>query len=190
MDPATYGSGNNCNGAAMVQTNAANGVSITYFAESDATTNHSRALKIQSDNTCGAGNGTTDKCFNSIGAKATIVPGTEAFGTAVATINGQASSAYTCAFTGAGGCNLSRALPYNNGNGAGVTAYTSDTGAVASTSNGYYQWDETGTAAQLASSTTVVDNEALILKYAATAAITTPTGSYAVTSTYIATATY
>ncbi|HSH31808.1 MAG TPA: hypothetical protein VK963_04055, partial [Candidatus Saccharimonadales bacterium] len=59
--------------------------------------------------------------------------------------------------------------------------------------NGGFAWDQSGTnnpATTLATSPTVLDYEMLVLRFAARAAATTPTGSYAVTSTYIATATF
>ncbi|HEX9679387.1 MAG TPA: hypothetical protein VGA08_02090, partial [Candidatus Saccharimonadales bacterium] len=58
------------------------------------------------------------------------------------------------------------------------------------TAGDLWAWDETGTADRIATSTTVVDDEMLILRFAATSAITTPTGTYTVVSTYIATPTF
>lgn len=53
-----------------------------------------------------------------------------------------------------------------------------------------YAWNPTSTAATLISSTTVVDDELVKFRYGATAAPTTPTGSYTVASTFIATPTF
>jgi hypothetical protein len=58
-----------------------------------------------------------------------------------------------------------------------------------------FAWEETAPAANvvatpIAFSTTVLDYELIVLRFAARAAATTPTGSYTVTSTYIATSTF
>ncbi len=96
-------------------------------------------------------------------------------------------------------------------NGAG--AYTSGTGSGGSFNTAYsntdnsvtdsvardcenadtgvnFAWDTSGTAVPLISSTTVVDDEVVKLRYGGTASATTPTGSYTVASTYIATPTF
>ena len=72
------------------------------------------------------------------------------------------------------------------------SSYDADAGNAFNdgSTTGGYAWPEVSTATTIAASSTVVDDEALILKFAGTANITTPTGSYGVTSTYIATATY
>jgi hypothetical protein len=53
-----------------------------------------------------------------------------------------------------------------------------------------FAWSNSGTAATLVSSSSVVDDEIVKLRFGARAAATTPTGSYTVTSTYIATPTF
>jgi hypothetical protein len=53
-----------------------------------------------------------------------------------------------------------------------------------------FAWSNSSTATTLVSSTNVVDDEIVKLRYGARAAATTPTGSYTVTSTYIATPTF
>ena len=86
-----------------------------------------------------------------------------------------------CLFTG-GTYNLVRDTNYD---GTGGNTYGDTQG---------YAWQVSGAVTTLASSTgstvKAVDDEALILKFAATPNITTPFGSYTVTSTYIATGTY
>jgi hypothetical protein len=174
---ATSQGGNNKNGLAMVRTNAVNGVTIDYFAEAvtgDTGSTHMGALRV-SGATC-TGDGTfatgskTDQCFNSSGTtQAVFGTSDEGFGmtsSSVDTTNGTTT-------------NLVRDTEYDGDgtNGAG---------------NGW-AWAQT-TPDRLASSTAsgvkVVDDEMLILRFAAQAAVTTPTGQYGVTSTYVATSSF
>jgi hypothetical protein len=53
-----------------------------------------------------------------------------------------------------------------------------------------FAWNESSTATNLASSSTVVDDELIKFNFGAIASATTPTGIYTVVSTYIATATF
>ncbi len=164
---ATANGGNVMNGAAMVRTNAVNGVVIDYFAEQNT---NSGKLKV-SGATCVDNVSVTDQCFNSATTtQNALAAGTEEFGMTISHVNRTSSSTPTA--------NLSRDTEYD-GDG---------------TASGGFAWDDTGTTDRIASSAAasskVVDDEMLILRFAATAAITTPTGSYTVTSTYIATATY
>ncbi len=111
-----------------------------------------------------AGGSSTDQCFNSAGTTAqAIVAGTEMFGmraNAVDTSNGTTT-------------NLVRDAVYASAD---------------------YAWDDSGSLDIIASSAgsgvKVVDDELVELKFAATAATTTPTGAYTVTATFIATATF
>jgi hypothetical protein len=111
--------------------------------------------------TC-SGTTTTDQCFNSAGtSETTIVAGTELYGMA----------AHSMDTTNGTTTNITRDAAYDFGS----------TG---------YAWDDSGSPDILATSTTVVDDEMLNLKFAATASATTPTGAYTVTATFIATATF
>jgi len=168
------GNGNGCNGAAMVRTNASNGVVVTYFAEQNSS---SGKLKVLGASCSGSSN--TDQCFNDSYTQGAFSAGTEAFGVTVAGTNcgTGTTTSYTCNMTG--GSN--QLIASSNYIGNTTTAYGSNNG---------YAWMDNGTSAQLASSSGPVDDETLILKFAATPAITTPTGSYTVTSTYVATATF
>lgn len=169
ISPVASGSGGNAmNGLAMIRTNALNGAVISYFAEQNTS---SGKLKVAGA-TC-SGTDTTDQCFNSTGTtQNSIVAGTEEFGLTVGYVNtGSRGSGYA-------GNNLVRDTNYD-GDGTGT---------------GGFAWDDTGTADIIASSAgssiKVIDDEALVLKFAATSSVTTPTGQYTVTSTYIATATF
>ncbi len=187
---ATNG-GSNTNGVAMVRTNAVNGVVVDYKALQETS---SGKLKVASA-TC-SGVSVTDQCFNSTGTtQVAIASGTENFGMTVAGVNcGSASGAYTCDFS-TGTYNLLRDNNYD-GDVAGQNnnTYVSDGDQESGTTTFEYAWDDSGTADRIASSAAssvkVVDDEALILKFAATAGITTPTGAYSVQADFIATATF
>ncbi len=178
--PVSSNGGSSTNGVAMVRTNAQSGVVISYFSEQNTS---SGLLKVAGAS-CISNTSTTDQCINApalSGVQAVINAGTEAFGFTIPGVNCGSVSSYTCTFS-SGTYNLQRSSGYIGaaGNSYGV-------------SNGY-AWDSTGNPVTIAtsagSSVKAVDDEALILKYAATQSITTPQGSYTVTQTFVATATY
>ncbi len=181
---ATNG-GDNENGIAMVRTNAVNGVVVDYKSILNTS---SGTLKV-TGSTC-SGVSTTDQCFNASSTQSTLTNGTEEFGMTIAGINCGSTTAYTCTFA-AGTYNLVRDAAYD---GNGANTYVTDTDQVSGATNGGYAWDDSAAADRIASSAgsavKVVDDEAMILKFAATAAATTPTGSYTVQSDFIATATF
>ena len=170
--------GNNVNGLAMIRTNAANGVVVDYFAEQASTgTNHLGALRV-SGASCNAGDVETDQCFLSSGTvQSAMTAGTEQFGMTISSID----------TTNGTTTNLSRDAAYD---GDGVQSAEGCTAADAGVDEDCWTWDDSGSTDRIASSSTVVDDEMLILRFAATSAITTPTGLYTVTSTYIATPTF
>jgi len=178
--PVSTNGGSNTNGVVMVRTNAQSGVVISYFAEQN---NSSGTLKVAGA-ACGStlgGGVTTDQCINTPsgtdGNQATITAGTEAFGMTIAGTNCGSTLSYSCVLT-SGTNKLKAVSPYI---GATATSYGTTAG---------FAWKAGGTTVTIANSTTIVEDEALILKFAATPSITTPTGAYTVTSTYVATATY
>lgn len=195
ITPVSSTTGGDANNAyAMVQTNSQNGVTISYHSLQNTS---SGKLKVVGA-TC-SGTSTTDQCFNSVGTtQAAIVAGTESYGMTIAGVNcgSVPGSAYTCTYA-SGRTNLQPQTNY-----IGNSGYTySDTGAGSGTytvSSPYvgqgFAWDDTGTAQTLASSASsvkkVVVNEALVLKFAATAQVTTPTGQYQTQADFIATPTF
>lgn len=186
VSPVNTNGGDNRNGLAMLRTNAANGATVSYYAIQQSGTNHQGTLRI-SGASCNAGTVPTDQCINAQGTtQSTFVAGTEKFGMTVAGINCGSTASYTCTFS-SGTYNLARDAAYD---GNGANTYVTDSGSVGGTTNGGYAWDETGTADLIASSTTVVDDETLILKFASTPQITTPFGSYAAQADFVAVATY
>ncbi len=178
------------NAVAMVQTNAVNGVTISYKAIQDTSSG-----KLKVVGAACSGVTVTDQCFNSAGTtQAAFTAGTENFGMTIAGVNCASvpGTAYTCNYL-TGQNNLEPTAQY-----IGATYTYSSTGASTNTygsSNAKgYTWDDTGTAQTIASSAPsavkVVADEALILKFAATAGITTPTGQYQTQADFIATPTY
>jgi len=174
--PASPNNGNNLNGVAMVRTNANNGTTVTYFAEQDTS---SGALKVVGK-TC-AGVSTTDQCFNSQGGtQGTFTAGVEKFGMTIGGVNCGSTTAYSCTFAS------------DTNHLKQATNYVGATSTTYGTSSGY-AWVENGTVTTIATtsgSDKVLDDETLILRFAATAAATTPTGQYTVVSTYVATPTF
>lgn len=180
VSPINTNGGNNSNGVAMVRTNASNGTVIYYDAIQQSGTNHQGTLRI-SGASCNAGNVSTDQCIDAQGAtQGTFSAGTEKFGMTVGGTNCGSTTSYSCAYA-SGTNNLE---PSTNYIGAAANAY--------GTSNGF-AWVESGTATQIADTpggTKVIDDEALVLRFAATPSITTPFGSYTAQADFIAVPTY
>ncbi len=176
ISPISTNGGSNTNGIAMVRTNAQSGVIVTYFSEQDTSSGFFKVAGAA----C-SGTSTTDQCINSTTTQAAFSAGTENFGMTIAAVNCASTTSYTCLFT-SGSYNLARNANYD---GTGGNTYGT---------SGGFAWNDTITPTTIASSASssvkVVDDEALILRFASTPSITTPTGAYTVTSTYIATATY
>ena len=197
----TVNGGSDTNGIAMVRTNAVNGVVVDYRSVQET---GSGALKVAGA-TCSGPTVTTDQCFNSAdadndpltaGAAAiNISAGTEKFGMVVAGVNCESVSAYTCDFAG-GVYNLIRDTEYDGTDNStqNNNTYVADLNQVPATTSATYAWLSNGAVDRIASSASsavkVVDDEALILKFAATAGVTTPTGAYTVQSDFIATTTF
>jgi hypothetical protein len=185
--------GSNTNAVAMLRTNAFNGATVAYHALSDTS---SGALKVPGA-TCVASpvsNTGTDQCFNTSATQGAWTLGTtgEQFGMTIAGVNGGSTSAYSCA-SGGTGCNMVRGTEYD-GNGTGTFVADSDQVTSGTTSSGYAWEANPAVTTTIASSTSstikVVDDEALILKFAALSGITTPTGAYTVQADFIATTTF
>lgn len=167
--------GNDRYGVAMVNTNASGGVAITYFAESDGTgTEQLRSFRVPGA-TCDPSDADEfDQCFVPAEYTSEITSGNEAFGLNV-----------PCVVADGATQNIVVDDVYDND---GTTTYSAD--CENTETDYYYNWNTSATADLVADSTSAVDDEMLKLSFAATAAATTPTGSYTVTSTYIATPTF
>ena len=166
--------GNSKNGIFMLRTNAVNGSVIGYRSVQQTGTNYVGSLRVAGSscggvaNTVGAANSSTDQCFNSNTTKTALTTSVEQFGMTGRYINRLSSATPTS--------NLALATDYD---GTSVVGYA---------------WAQTGAFTQVASSTAstdkVVDDEAVILQFAAVAALTTPTGQYQAQGDFIAVATY
>jgi hypothetical protein len=178
--------GNDDYGALQVNTNAQDGVALTYFADVAASgTNELRAFRV-SGATCNvSGTDVTDQCFVSASSSGeNFSAGTEKFGVYIPCIDNTQGTTTNLASAGTG---AGTSGTYN-------AAYsgTDDNVAVAAdceneASNVKFGWNANSTAQALVSSTNVVDDEIVKLRFGATASSTTPTGTYTVVSTYIAT---
>ncbi len=165
-------------GIAMVDTNAGGGVTISYFPEADDIgTNQLRNFRIDDSAACDAlETSEVDTCFQSAATGGTDLSAAgERFGMHIACVDRTASEANTA--------NLLN-------NVAAYQADASDATCEDTEASTTYAWDNTGNATQIASSSTVVNDEMLKMRFAARAAATTPTGNYTVTTTYVATATF
>jgi hypothetical protein len=183
----TFGGDAN-NGLVELSTNASNGASVDYNAVTQSGTNHTAALRV-AGSTCTSGATNTDQCINSIASPTVVTAGAEAFGMTIAGVNCSNTSAYySCSFAG-GTEHLDPTANYDCTGSTGNTSYpsnTTDTSQVAGPTGCKYVWDESGTQDTIASSTTVVGSEALILKFAATANLVTPTGTYTAVADFVA----
>lgn len=194
-DQTSAPQGNDKNGGIMIRTNAYYGAIVSYFAEQESA---SGQLKV-AGSTCGgtstlAGNINaveTDQCFNSAGPTEYNFRSSEVrekFGMTSSRVIRPAASTTT---------NLVRDTDYD---GNGVVDNTADCAPATVDSANCFAWVDTlpatpQTAAErIAHSTSgtvkVLDYEMLIIKFAARSAPTTPTGTYTVTATFIATVTY
>lgn len=185
--------GNDRFAAAMINTNASNGVALTYYPTlAGSGTEQLRAFRVAGATCSATSTSVVDQCFVSAATTGEgFVAGTEKFGLQIACV---ANSATNTMGTTA---NLGTSAGAGTG-GTFNTAYSNTDNDMTDTSddceNGdagvKFAWDTSGTAVPLISSTTVVDDEMVKMRYGATANATTPTGTYTVASTYIATPTF
>ncbi len=175
---ATNGS-NDFYGVAMVNTNASGGVVLAFFPEAASTgTNELRSFRVAGVTCNASGTDVTDQCFQDATPNNTadaFTAGTERFGLVV-----------PCIDTTQG----------TTSNMTGIAAYNGDDSSTTSAADcenegeTEFAWNDSATAATIASSSNVVDDEIVKVRFGATASATTPTGLYSVTTTYIATPTF
>ena len=191
VSPLSTNGGNNNNGVAMVRSNAANGTTVGYDAIQAGTgANHLGTLRISGATCSTPGNSNNDGCINAAGGTQNVfTAGTEEFGMTIAGTNcgSTSASSYSCTY------------PTSN-NLVPQTNYVGETGAYCalatcnSAGNGFAWVEAPNTVTTIASSASStikqIDDEALILKFAATSNIITPFGSYSVQADFVATPTY
>jgi len=171
--------GNDADGVFMVRSNALNGVIVGYRAVQQTGTNYTGSLRVVGSTCTTTGTGkndtndagnrvSTDRCFNSATTKTALTASLEQFGMTGRFINRTSSTVPTT--------NLTLTTDYD------------------STSTVGYAWVQDGTftsvATSVPSSDKVVDDEAVVLKFAAVASLTTPPGQYTAQSDFIAVPTY
>jgi|GEM_PF-1560174 len=184
VDATPTNGANDYYGIAFVNTNAAGGITVAYYAESDTNVFNSdvdqlRAFRVAQADCSPTEASLTDQCFVSASATGdTFVAGDERFGLSIPCIDNAITSPGRSTTTNMSVINTA----YNSdGNTASsVDCENTDSGAK-------YAWNTTTAAVVIASSTNVVDDEIVKLRFGATASPTTPTGLYRVTTTYIAT---
>ena len=186
--------GNDRFGGAQVNTNASTGVTVTYFPTLSPTgSNQLRDFRV-APATCNASNANlTDQCFQNAGTTGTtFTAGTEDFGLQVACIANSTTQAGagTTSNLGSGGSGSGSSGGTFNTNYSNTDNSVADDGSD-DCENGdagvKFAWDNSGSAVPLVNSSTVVDDELIKMRFGATASATTPTGSYTVSVTYIAT---
>ena len=163
----------------MLDSNSVNNSVITYYPEIDTTggaSNQLRNFRVPGAACNVAPSNTTDQCFVDAGVTgvATFVAGTEDFGLQVACVEDMGTSTTGLSTVPVAYSNTDASVA------SSATCQTTDAGVK-------FYWDVTGTPSQIATGTGYVDNEAVKIRYGATAAATTPGGSYSVTTTFVAT---
>ena len=185
-DSAPTSLGNDDYGALQVNTNAQDGVALTWFPDLAASgTNELRSFRV-SGATCNAsGTDVTDQCFvDAASTGEAFTAGTERFGVYIPCRD---TTQGTTTGLGAGGTGSGSSGTYNTAYSGTDDTITSAADCENEAGNSKFAWNDSATAAALISSTGVVDDEILKLRHGATANATTPTGTYTVVSTFIAT---
>ncbi len=181
---ASPNGGNASNGIAILRTNAQNGTNVSYDAiAAGSGTNHLGALRVTGA-TCNAGAVNTDQCINSQGAsQAAFTAGTENFGFTIAGVSCVTEQTFTGAYTCAYTSGTEHLAPQSQYIGQAATF---------GTSNGFAYSETTGSSTLIAAASAgnVVEDEALIMKFASTPAISTPSGAYSVSIDYTVVSSY
>lgn len=196
VEPTATNGANDHYGIAMVNTNASGGVLIAYYPEEDTIvsggdTDQLRNFRVASADCSATTTSVTDQCFINADANGeAFVAGTERFGLQVPckdTTQGSTNNLGS-AGTGAGTAGTYNTA-YSNTDDT-ITSSADCESPTAGDTGVKFAWNNSGTAAPLISSTSVVEDEIVKLRFGAVAAATTPTGLYRVTTTYIATPTF
>ncbi len=191
VEPTTTNGSDDDYGILMVNTNASGGVVLGYYAEDPTSVSSSDADQLKSfrviPTDCNAtASVTTDQCFvsaSNAGSGTVITQGTELFGMYIPCVQqNDGVNSTTANLTTANGAYNGDDNTITTSAGCETETFTSGTATLA--------WNTGSSADTLISSTSVVDDEIVKLRFGATASSTTPTGSYTVVTTYIATPTF
>ena len=179
VEPTATNGADDDYGIAMANTNASGGLVVSFFPEQD-TGGSNEQFSFRVDNApCDAGQpSSVDQCFiDASAAGEAFVAGTERFGMHI-----------PCIDTTQGTTSNLGSVPGAYNNADNDTSSSAD--CEGTDAGNDFAWNESLTAATIASSSTIVDDEIIKLRFGATAAATTPTGSYTVVVNYIATPTF
>lgn len=190
VQDTTSNGANDFYGLLMLNTNAAAGTAVSYYGDAAASgTNELRAFRVSGASCNASGTSTIDQCFISAddAAGETFSAGTERFGVQIPCIDDTQGT--TDSFRSASGGTVT--AKYSNTDNDWYTTQT-DCENTAVDTGVKFAWNDNATADTMAtvSSGNVIDDEIIKLRFGATAAATTPSGSYTALSTYIATATF
>lgn len=184
VEPTATNGADDDYGILMLNTNASGGAVVAYYPEAQASvsggdTDQLRSFRVAPTNCDASGASVVDQCFVSAinsASGSTFAVGTETFGLAIPCIDTTQGTT----------TNLGSVPAWYDADGT----TTSSADCESTDASVIYGWNATGTADTLATSASVVDDEIIKLRFGAAAASTTPTGSYTVVTTYIATPTF
>lgn len=174
-------------GIAMINTNAGTSTTLTFFAEdptavSGGDTHQLKSFRVVPTDCDAVSSTATDQCFQSAangGAGTTITSGTEWFGMYV-----------PCVDTTQGAVSTPMTVDADFNGFDNDTADDADCENDDKSDNGGLPnigWNTSTTATDIASRSGVIDDAIVKLSFVGQAAATTPTGTYTVVTTYIAT---
>ena len=177
-------------GILMLNTNSQGGVTVGYYADdassvSGGDTDQLKSFRVVPANCNATASVTNDQCFVSAvntGEGSTITSGFELFGMYV-----------PCVVQGTGGSTTSNLTTINdayNGSDEAITTVADCENETFTSGSALVGWNTGSTAETLISSSSVVDDEIVKLRFAATASASTPPGSYTVVTNFIATPTF
>ena len=178
-------------GILMVNTNASGGVVLGYYAEdptsvSSGDTDQLKSFRVVPTDCNATATVTTDQCFisaSNAGSGSVITSGSELFGMYIPCVDQNDGTRSTTA-------NLTSVNAAYNGSDNSISTVADCENETFTSGSATVAWNTGSSADTLISSSSVVDDEIVKLRFAATASSTTPTGSYTVTTTYIATSTF
>jgi hypothetical protein len=191
VDTTTTNGATDDYGILMLNTNAFNGASISYFVEdasavSASDTDNLKAFRIIPTDCNASASFIGDGCFTSAsnaGGGTAITSGTEMFGMYIACVDNNDGTRSTTA-------NLTTVDTDYDGDDASVASDADCENETLTSGSELVAWNVGSTADTLISSSAGVDDEVVKLRFAATASSQTPTGQYTAVTTYIATATF
>lgn len=194
VDNTATNPANDSFGIAMVDTNASSGVHITYFPEAATTvsggdTDQLRAFRVLPTDCAALATTLTDQCFvSAANTGEAITAGSEMFGLNIACIVDSTGTTDGNLSKPAQGATIFTA--YNNDLDDNPNTVLEEAANCENEAVEEVGFSNSAALQDLAASNTVVDDEMLAIRFAATAQSTTPTGQYTVVTTYVAIPTY